>query len=322
MPASILEISSTSLMSSRRCWPAEWIFLQVALILVVAVVRGHFLQHFAVTDDGVERRAQLVAHVRQEIALGLVGRLGRFLFTAQIGRAPALGDIADVGDDAVHRRAIQHVVQRNFQRPDGAAGMLRVHFHLFGCAPGGRGTLNGFVQRQLALVVQEIAQRAGFGFGFHAEDPHDRRTGVFEASLPVDQRDDVGSVFDQRAIVQLALPEFFFGAAQRGFAGCDFAHHVAEGARQLAEFVTASGHAIQLVRGFVALLAHVLGCQRQTRTGSVSRRATIQTTSTKRKTARPATATVLTASWLAEPVISISGMLIATFQPVSGALAQ
>ena len=28
-------------------------------------------------DDGVHRRADLVAHVRQERALGLVGRLGR-----------------------------------------------------------------------------------------------------------------------------------------------------------------------------------------------------------------------------------------------------
>ena len=34
-------------------------------------------QHLAVAEDGVERRAQLVAHVGQELALGEVGRLGR-----------------------------------------------------------------------------------------------------------------------------------------------------------------------------------------------------------------------------------------------------
>ena len=88
LPASILEISSTSLMSSRQMLAGRMNLFQVALILVVAVVRRHLLQHLAVSDDGVERRAQLVAHVGEEVALGLVGRLGRFLFAAQ-DRRPA-----------------------------------------------------------------------------------------------------------------------------------------------------------------------------------------------------------------------------------------
>ena len=46
---------------------------------------------------------------------------------------------------------------------------------------------------------------------------HDRWTGVFEFTFSVDQRDDIGSVFDQRPVVQLALPEFLLGAAKRGF---------------------------------------------------------------------------------------------------------
>ena len=38
-----------------------------------------FLQHLAVADDGVQRRAQLVAHVGEELALGAVGGLRRVL---------------------------------------------------------------------------------------------------------------------------------------------------------------------------------------------------------------------------------------------------
>ena len=46
-------------------------------------------------DDGVERRPQLVAHICQELALGTIGHLCRFLGLAQrILRLPALSDIA------------------------------------------------------------------------------------------------------------------------------------------------------------------------------------------------------------------------------------
>ena len=41
------------------------------------------LQHLAVADDGVERGAQLVAHVGQELALGAAGGLGRVLGAQQ-----------------------------------------------------------------------------------------------------------------------------------------------------------------------------------------------------------------------------------------------
>ena len=48
-------------------------------------VLGFLLQHFAVADDGVERGAQLVAHVGQEGALGPVGDLGGFLGFQELG---------------------------------------------------------------------------------------------------------------------------------------------------------------------------------------------------------------------------------------------
>ena len=40
--------------------------------------RGFLFHHLAVADDGVERGAQLVAHVRQELRLRAVGNIGGF----------------------------------------------------------------------------------------------------------------------------------------------------------------------------------------------------------------------------------------------------
>ena len=58
------------------------------------------LQQLAEAQDRVERRAQLVAHARQEVALGAVGPLGLVLGLAHRG----LGGLAlgDVRGDAGH----------------------------------------------------------------------------------------------------------------------------------------------------------------------------------------------------------------------------
>jgi hypothetical protein len=61
--------------------------------------RGHravALEQLGVAEHAVERRAQLVAHAREELALRARRRLGRFLGVAQLGFAlAALGDVAE-----------------------------------------------------------------------------------------------------------------------------------------------------------------------------------------------------------------------------------
>ena len=47
-------------------------------VLFVALL-GNLLQHLAVADHGIERRAQFVTHVGHELALRAVGRFGGFL---------------------------------------------------------------------------------------------------------------------------------------------------------------------------------------------------------------------------------------------------
>ena len=60
-------------MSSRRCLPAAWMRRRNDALGVL--VRGFLLEHLAVADDGVQRRAELVGHVRQELRLVAAGRL-------------------------------------------------------------------------------------------------------------------------------------------------------------------------------------------------------------------------------------------------------
>ena len=59
--------------------------LQVRNRALIALVFGGFLlQQLAVENDGVQRRAQLVAHAGQELALGTRRRLGPLLSDAQL----------------------------------------------------------------------------------------------------------------------------------------------------------------------------------------------------------------------------------------------
>ena len=61
-------------------------------------IEAGILQQVAHADDGVERRAQLVAHDREEAALGLVGLLGLGLGLGQL--ADQRGDIGRQHDQA------------------------------------------------------------------------------------------------------------------------------------------------------------------------------------------------------------------------------
>src|SRR5206468_63584 len=64
------------------------------------------LQHFAVADDCVERRAQLVTHVGQEHRLGAIGRIGLFHRLLEFGLPLLeLGNIGEHADGAAVRRA-------------------------------------------------------------------------------------------------------------------------------------------------------------------------------------------------------------------------
>ena len=114
VPASMPVMSSTSLMSDSRCRPA----LRMWSAFSRCVGRRRFeLHELAEPENRVERRAQLVAHARQELALRAARRFGRLTRGAQRFFGPA--PFGDVANDA--RRADDRAV--------GVARCARMHFH-------------------------------------------------------------------------------------------------------------------------------------------------------------------------------------------------
>src|SRR5437899_4238334 len=66
--------------------------LEVVRELLGAEVGGVLLEHLAVADDGVERRAQLVGHVRQELRLVAVGGLELAALVPDLAEEPRVLD--------------------------------------------------------------------------------------------------------------------------------------------------------------------------------------------------------------------------------------
>ena len=58
-------------------------FLEIPDIRNLAQILHFFFQHFAVSDNCVERRAQFVAHIREERALGAASLLRSLLCSEQ-----------------------------------------------------------------------------------------------------------------------------------------------------------------------------------------------------------------------------------------------
>ena len=82
-PASIFDMSSTSLITSSRYWPLRRMSRQYSSYFAGAERAEHARLHdLGKPDDGVERRAQLVAHIGEEFRLGLVRFFGAGLLLA------------------------------------------------------------------------------------------------------------------------------------------------------------------------------------------------------------------------------------------------
>ena len=87
LPASIFEKSRMSLMMPSSACAAD---LHLGQIVALPGVSSVFKRQMRHADDGVHRRADFMAHVGQEIALGLGRRFRRFLGNCQVDSS-ALG---------------------------------------------------------------------------------------------------------------------------------------------------------------------------------------------------------------------------------------
>ena len=209
------------------------------------------LQQLGEADDGVERRAQLVRHLGQELRLGAVGALGlvarchqrllgflarRDVEAEAVAVAPAVGlqRPGHVGDLQVHA---------------GAAGLRRV-VALDAIAVVGQRAVDLVPGQAEALLAQHLAHRHADQFGRRA--PHLRREALVDegvAKLAVDGRDEAREGFEQRALLGLAVAQGALGALLDG--------HVARDEHDAAQ----AGGVIAV--GVVARLQHAAGQRRR-----------------------------------------------------------
>ena len=97
-PASTFERSRMSLIRPSRSAPAWWIVVRELDLLLGEVLIGVLRQQLREDEQRVQRRAQLVAHVREELALVL--RRERELLRALLQRGPRELDLAVLDLDA------------------------------------------------------------------------------------------------------------------------------------------------------------------------------------------------------------------------------
>ncbi len=116
-----------SLIRPSRCLPAVSILIEIGLARVVAAILRVLAQDFAVADDGVERRAQFVAHIGEEGRLGAGGGFGlmaRFLgFLARLADFARI--VAEHGERAAH--VAEFVVTGRRQRRIELSARYRQH---------------------------------------------------------------------------------------------------------------------------------------------------------------------------------------------------
>ena len=132
-----------SLITVSSASPEDLTVLSVLALLRVEVGLEEQLGH---TDHAVHRRADLVTHRRQELALGLVRLFGG------VASAFAFGDIRHHADQLGRAQRRLHHAQRGAEPEFAAVGCLHAVFEVFGLARGERRR----ARRMKALTVLGI----------------------------------------------------------------------------------------------------------------------------------------------------------------------
>ena len=190
----------------------------------VAGVLHLLLQHLAVADDGGQRRAKLVAHVGEELALRAVGGLGGVLGGVQLGLGElALGDVGVSAGPLAHRAVLQQGDAAHGHGAPLAVGAAQAVLDgVQGVVPDGVGP--GQHGRVPVFGVDGL-QPAGagvLGLGLAGEGGPAglrRRQLATGAGDP----DDAGAGFDQGAVALLAVLQPALGPLAVGDVGHDHA---------------------------------------------------------------------------------------------------
>ena len=191
---------------------------QVRIFDITWATQGaeHLLHHhFREADDGVERRAQLVAHIGKEAALGPIGLFGKIAGFDQLALIGlALGDVArhrhDVGTVAVRMR---HRAAANLG-PDMASARLFEPHHGGGrTAEIARIHEGGLHRLQIVGMAERGRHQPHQTFRRHPEQRQRRRTGISDAPVGGVTGDEVHRVVGQEPVHRRALGGGLIGSA-------------------------------------------------------------------------------------------------------------
>jgi hypothetical protein len=247
----------------------------------------------AEADDDGERGPEVVSHVAQEDLLLLHGLFGGLLGGHQLlvllgelggpepdallqlvgvpapegvelrlGELP-LGHVPRVDHDPADGRVVEQVGPGRLQGPP-SAGLV--------AEPVLDGPVSGLARDQAAHPVGHGLEVVGVDhveagepdevLRLVAEDPTDRGALVANGPVALEDRDQVGTVLDQRTEVPLASDEVIAGLAELILPGGDLGHHPPEPPGELAELVATRGDLDEAVGPVVAGLDR-LGGRRQ-----------------------------------------------------------
>ena len=178
--------------------------------LALGVGRGLHVEQLREAEHSVERRAQLVAHAREELVLGPVCLLGADAGELEVFEQPgALGDVAGAGHDGRRVRLV-----------GGEAGQLRVEDRPV--TAGGAGAVldvgalglavehpvEGLDDARQVVGVDELAHRPALVVGRLAlQLPSHVRAGHADGAVGVDDLQGVGQGTEQRGEGRLALTQ-------------------------------------------------------------------------------------------------------------------
>src|SRR6185437_10158102 len=181
---------------------------------VVQIAEDFVGEHFGESDDGVERRAQFVAHVGEELALGLAGGFGGVLGVLERGlKFAALGDVEENAVGA-HLAVAPAGVDGAVMDPD-PFSILAAHavFDVVFFFPGEEqviGAGDAFGVLGMNPFLPELAAVRDQFLGTVAKNFVGVAADVNDFAIQVGGPDDVRDVANQRAIFLLARAQFLF----------------------------------------------------------------------------------------------------------------
>jgi len=158
-------------------------------------------------EDAVDRRSNLVRHVREELALGPARALGRLFRRLQLLlHLLAIGRVTVVQHRRIDRRVVEPVHRQHLDVPPAQSRVPEPEYSWDRPPRMLQRVEIAFVRRVVVLGMDEIEKRTPLELiGAIAEDPDRGGAHVRQLAAAIDQEDPVGAVLHEGAKAAIVL---------------------------------------------------------------------------------------------------------------------